>query len=147
MPKPVAAASSSSLKAKSKKHKAPEEGGSSKRRKAKYEEDESMLDLEAGVNTAFTVMDSQLLADHLAQKTKRFGTDLSPVELSDLYISANAIKDSTSFAKTRILDNLPEYLETFVDDPKKLREAPPKNGAPHTIIVTGAGLRAANIAR
>lgn len=58
-----------------------------KKHRKKVREDEADLDVEAGLNRAFERMDGQLLADHLAQKTRRFGTDLSPIELSDLYIS------------------------------------------------------------
>ena len=58
-----------------------------KRRKAKPKfEDDELIDLELGVNGAVARMDSQLMADHLAQKTSRFGADLSSVELSDLSI-------------------------------------------------------------
>lgn len=75
-------------KGKSKKRPREEDGGSRrKRRKAGFEHDDLLFDTEAGVNRAIALMDSQLMADHLAQKTSRFGTDLSPVELSDLYIS------------------------------------------------------------
>lgn len=64
------------------------QGGSKPRKKQKkVREDEGDLDVEAGLNRAFERMDGQLIADHVAQKTSRFGTDLSPVELSDLYIS------------------------------------------------------------
>lgn len=62
-------------------------------------------------------------------------------------IVANDIKDTASYAKPRQTDNLPDFLETFSTDPKKLWEAPKKKGAPHTIIVAGAGLRAADIVR
>lgn len=58
-----------------------------KQKQKKVREDEGDLDMEAGLNRAFERMDGQLLADHIAQKTRRFGTELSPVELSDLYIS------------------------------------------------------------
>ncbi|KAK3943193.1 protein cms1 [Diplogelasinospora grovesii] len=138
-----------------------EDGSRKKRRKrAVRGDDDGDLDAEAGLNKAFERMDGQLIADHLAQKTSRFGTDLSPVELSDLYISgreadrrnlnepeANAFKDTTSWQKPRSLENLPEYLETFSDDPKKLEEAPENKGSPHTVIVAGAGLRAADLVR
>ncbi|KAL2180874.1 U3-containing 90S pre-ribosomal complex subunit-domain containing protein [Thermothelomyces heterothallicus CBS 202.75] len=113
----------------------------------KVREDEADLDVEAGLNRAFERMDGQLLADHLAQKIRRFGTDLSPIELSDLYISANCIRDSTSWEKPRSLENLPEFLETFSRESEKLDEAPKKAGSPHTIIVAGAGLRAADLVR
>lgn len=45
------------------------------------------------------------------------------------------------------MDNLPAYLESFCRNPDSLKKSSKKNGAPHTIIVTGAGLRAANLVR
>lgn len=156
----VTPAPSAASKAKSKKRKAQDEPQTTtkKTKPSKQEHDDSLLDLEAGVNTTFAKMDPQLLADHVARQTKRFGTDLSPVELSDLYISANAIRDSTDFTKTRTKENLADFLEQFAaaegkegqekeKETKRLGEAPPKNGAPHTIVVTGGGLRAADLVR
>lgn len=60
---------------------------------------------------------------------------------------ANAIKDSTSFSLPRSLDNLPAFLEAQVENPKSLEGAPKENGSPHTIIIAGAGLRAADLVR
>jgi protein CMS1 len=48
--------------------------------------DEDELDVEQGVNNAFSHMDSQLLADYLAQRTRQYEGDLSTVELEDKYI-------------------------------------------------------------
>ncbi|KAI0894395.1 U3-containing 90S pre-ribosomal complex subunit-domain containing protein [Annulohypoxylon nitens] len=134
-------------KPKPKKRRQDDESGSRKRRKpTAYEEDEEYLDLEAGVNKKIALVDNLLLADYLAKKIRRFGTELKPVELSQLDISPNYITDTTSFQETRTLDNLPSFLEKFAD-PKKLGEAPKQNGSPHTLIVTGAGLRAADLVR
>lgn len=58
-----------------------------------------------------------------------------------------AVQDTTSWTKPRSLDNLPEFLEKFSDNTTKLWSASKKNGSPHTIIVTAAGLRAADLAR
>jgi hypothetical protein len=58
----------------------------SKKRKANAPDDE-LLDTELGLNTLFNKMDNQLLADHLAQKLGRFGTDLSAIEISDMTVS------------------------------------------------------------
>jgi protein CMS1 len=59
-----------------------------KQRKSKKskiaEEDE--LDVESGVNNAFSHMDSQLLADYIAQRTRKYESDLSMIELEDKYI-------------------------------------------------------------
>lgn len=59
-----------------------------RRRNAKRKillDDESM-ELERGINTAISNMDSSLLADYVAQRTKRFAADLSAVELEDIRI-------------------------------------------------------------
>ena len=45
------------------------------------------------------------------------------------------------------MENLPEFLETFAEDVKKLGEAPKPKGEPHTLIVASAGLRAADLVR
>jgi protein CMS1 len=68
-----------------------------KKRKRVHEEDED-LDVSVGLNRAIGRMDSQLLADHMAQKTARFGTELSSVELSDLYTSGNALGVFSQFS-------------------------------------------------
>ncbi|EPE24304.1 hypothetical protein GLAREA_08155 [Glarea lozoyensis ATCC 20868] len=116
----------------------------SKKRKAD-EEDE--IDLELGINTSFAHMNSQLLADHIAQKTRKYESDLSSIELEDKYIPESYICDTTSWSQKRTLDNLPGFLEKFAGNSTKLWSASKKNGAPHTIVVTAAGLRAADIAR
>ena len=58
-----------------------------KKRKSKFSAEDESLDTELGLNMLFSRMDNQLLADYLAQKIGRFGTDLSPVELSDITVS------------------------------------------------------------
>ncbi|KAI1176433.1 U3-containing 90S pre-ribosomal complex subunit-domain containing protein [Nemania sp. FL0916] len=123
------------------------DGGRKRSRKSAFEDEDLDFDLEAGLNKKIGLLDSMLLADHLAQKTRRFGTDLKPAELSALDISPAAIKDSSSFIQPRSLENLPAYLEAQVKDPKTLSNAPKENGSPHTIVVTGAGLRAAELVR
>jgi protein CMS1 len=44
------------------------------------------LDTEAGINIAFSHMDSQLLADYIAQRTRKYESDLSSIELEDKYL-------------------------------------------------------------
>lgn len=68
-----------------------------KKKKKQNSEEDDLLDTELSVNTLFSRMDNQLLADYLAQKTTRFGTDLSPVELSDLTVSGKAKPISSLF--------------------------------------------------
>lgn len=116
------------------------------------DEDDALFDLDLGINTIFARMDPDLLADYVAACTKRFGSDLSPIELSDLYVPAGAIRDTTTFADTRVTEKLPEFLESCVAgeseiEQKRLGSAPKEKGAPHTIVVAGAGLRAADLVR
>ncbi|KAJ4386754.1 Protein cms1 [Gnomoniopsis smithogilvyi] len=116
------------------------------------DDQDALLDLDLGVNTIFSRMDPDLLADYVAASTKRFGSDLSSVELSDLYVPAGAIRDTTSFAETRVKEKLPDFLESCVAgeseiEQKRLGSAPKEKGAPHTIVVAGAGLRAADLVR
>ena len=61
--------------------------------------------------------------------------------------AANAITDSTVFTEQRTLEKLPDFLGSFCKNPDSLAKASKKKGNPHSIIVTGAGLRAADIVR
>lgn len=56
-----------------------------KNKKPKNADNED-LNEELGLNLAIGRMDSQLLADYMAQRTKRFEPDLSMVELEDRYV-------------------------------------------------------------
>lgn len=134
-----------------------------KKTKSKKTTEDNELDVLAGINNAFSHMDNQLLADYIAQRTRKYESDLSSIELEDKYIpgrlshvggfvkliklSGNAIQDTTSWDKPRTLGNLSSFLEKFSGNSTKLWSASKKNGAPHTIIVTAAGLRAADTAR
>ncbi|KAF7913942.1 uncharacterized protein EAF01_000348 [Botrytis porri] len=117
-----------------------------KRKKHSSFNDED-IDVEAGLNNAIAKMNDHLIVDYVASQTRRFESDLSSVELEDRYIPVSAVQDTTSWTKPRSLDNLPEFLEKFSDNTTKLWSASKKNGSPHTIIVTAAGLRAADLAR
>lgn len=85
---PIPKSEALASKAKSKKRPREDDGVvRKKKKKTGYEQDDSLLDMELGLNTGIAFMDPQLMADHLAQRTTKFGTDLSPLELADLYIS------------------------------------------------------------
>ncbi|KAJ9641475.1 Protein cms1 [Coniosporium apollinis] len=115
-----------------------------KRTKKPKDIDKNELDDELGVNTAIARMDSRLLADYVAQRTKRFESELSLVELEDRYLPERAIRDTSTWEEQRDLEHLPAFLEEFG---KGLKEAPKAKGSPHTLVVTSAGLRAADLTR
>jgi hypothetical protein len=75
-------------KAPAKRKRDVEEKPAAKRRKLKKPKDvdESALDTELGVNQAIGYMDARLLADHVAQRTKRFRSELSLVESEDIHV-------------------------------------------------------------
>ncbi|KAG0650236.1 cms1 [Hyphodiscus hymeniophilus] len=117
-----------------------------KAKRGKTDEDDE-IDTETRINKAFAHMDNQLLADYVAQRTRKYESDLSSVELEDKYLPTTAIQDTTAWSQPRTTDNLPTFLEKFASNATKLWSASKKNGAPHTILVAAAGLRAADLAR
>jgi protein CMS1 len=56
-----------------------------KNKKAKADEGDE-LDIETGINKAFSHMDNQLLADYVGQRTRKYESELSSVELEDKYL-------------------------------------------------------------
>ncbi|KAG7007733.1 racA [Physcia stellaris] len=113
-------------------------------------DDDETLDLERGINTAIGQMDSRLLTDWVAQQVKRFAPDLSMVELEDQYLPERALKDTSTWDKPRTLHDLPDYLKRYSRKdlgPRKLSSASSSLGSPHTLVITAAGLRAADAAR
>lgn len=59
--------------------------------------------------------------------------------------TARTIYDSTSYSDPRKLDNLPAFLKKQFGTLKPTSNKP--SGAPHTIIVTASGIRAADVCR
>ncbi|PNS19615.1 hypothetical protein CAC42_7459 [Sphaceloma murrayae] len=125
-----------------------------KRKKSKPKNDplDEALDAEKGLNNAIGHMDSQLLADHIAQRNRRHQKDLSTVEQEDLRISASAIEETSDWREPRDLANLPGFLEEFAQRSHQtkridLKSAAKKEGSPHTLVVAGAGIRAADLTR
>jgi len=56
------------------------------RKKKAIDEDDDELNTEAGINKAFSHMDSNLLADYIAQRTRKYESELSSIELDDRYL-------------------------------------------------------------
>jgi protein CMS1 len=104
------------------------------------------IDNERGINTALAKLDNHLLADHLAQKDKKFQSQLSQLELQERSIPARAIHDTSDWQQERVLENLPAFLESYITA-STLSTAPKESGTPHTIVITAAGLRAADTVR
>ncbi|KAI2675881.1 hypothetical protein CBS147355_6062 [Penicillium roqueforti] len=130
----------------------PAEGSSkkkqkkSKNKKKQAEHDEHQSTRKDGIDESIGKMDGRLLGDHFAQKAKRHEKELSAVELSDLSIPDSAFLDTSSFTSSRKLEQLPEFLKSFSKG-ADLSKSSEKNGTPHTLVISGAAMRAADVVR
>lgn len=64
--------------------------------------------------------------------------------------SEKAFRDTSGWENRRLLKDLPGFLEHYSSksqQAKNLSIASKSKGAPHTIVVTSAGLRAADVTR
>lgn len=60
----------------------------------------------------------------------------------------SAFLDTSSYDSSRALDKLPEFLKTFTPDKGTgLAKSSEQKGTPHTLVVSGAALRAADVVR
>ncbi|KAL8772037.1 MAG: hypothetical protein Q9209_002703 [Squamulea sp. 1 TL-2023] len=106
--------------------------------------------LEGDINPAIGRMDNRLLADYVAQRTKQFSDHLSLVELEDMYVPESAILDTSEWGQERLATSLPDFLIKIAQRDGRstdLALASIKPGSPHTLVVTGAALRAAELTR
>ncbi|KAL4924924.1 uncharacterized protein BDV17DRAFT_284370 [Aspergillus undulatus] len=99
------------------------------------------------VDEAIGKMDGRLLADHFAQKARRHNKEITAVELDDLSVPDSAFLDTSSFTSPRTLENLPDFLKAFSHKGEKLADSSEQKGTPHTIVVSSAGLRSADVVR
>ncbi|PLB52363.1 hypothetical protein P170DRAFT_402452 [Aspergillus steynii IBT 23096] len=110
--------------------------------------DSKETEVKGSVDEAIGKMDGRLLADHFVQKAKRHNKELTAVELSDLSVPDTAFLDTSSFNEARQLGSLPAFIKAFNptkgSDPSKASE---EKGTPHTLVVSSAALRAADVVR
>ncbi|KAJ6115017.1 Protein CMS1 [Penicillium sp. IBT 16267x] len=126
------------------------DGPSKKKRKGKKkqpQEDANAHDRKNGIDESIGRMDGKLLADYFAQRAQKLDKELSAVELNDLSVSDSTFLDTSAYTEPRTLEKLPEFLKTFSPKGSDLSKASEQKGTPHTLVITGAGLRAADIVR
>ncbi|RPA87056.1 hypothetical protein BJ508DRAFT_410633 [Ascobolus immersus RN42] len=98
------------------------------------------------VNENIAQMNPTLLSDYFGQQIRKFDKDLSSVELEERYIPARYIYDTEKLPKDRSLKGLPDFLKalyTETSQPKNMKTP----GHPHTIVITGAAIRAVEFRR
>lgn len=145
-----------------------------KRKKAKKdkkqpEQDVKTQDRKDGIDESIGKMDGRLLADYFVQRAKKLNKELSAVELNDLsvpgkdtalaYVSFFAGRsgtltvvdtvflDTSSFTEPRTLEKLPDFVKAFSPKGTDLSKSSEEKGTPHTLVVSAAGLRAADVVR
>jgi hypothetical protein len=89
-----------------------------RRKNKQHAEEDDLIDLAAGVNTAIALMDTQLLADYLAQRTSRFGADLSPIELSDLALPGECNSRAVSVSGLSLANAPVVEKEILITEPR-----------------------------
>ncbi|KAI2786651.1 Protein CMS1 [Penicillium oxalicum] len=118
-----------------------------KKNKAQSEQDVKSQDRKSGIDESIGKMDGRLLADYFAQRAQKLDKELSAVELGDLSVPDSAFLDTTSFAEPRNLEKLPSYLKSFSPKGADLAKASEQKGTPHTLVISAAALRAADVVR
>jgi protein CMS1 len=85
---PLSRSPSPSNQGKRKRNDSSQGKKAKKRKKTKKPKDinDDDLDEEQGINLAIGRMDGQLTVDYVAQRTKRFDSELSTVEMEDRYL-------------------------------------------------------------
>ncbi|PYI25098.1 hypothetical protein BP00DRAFT_410335 [Aspergillus indologenus CBS 114.80] len=119
-----------------------------KPKQPKQPQETKATEVKGSIDEAIGKMDGPLLADHFAQKVRRHNKEITAVELSDLSVPDSAFLDTSSFESARNLENLPAFLKAF--SPEKgahLSKSSEEKGTPHTLVIAGAGLRAADVVR
>lgn len=148
-----------------------DESNKKKRKKNKNkkqpEQNATTQERKGGVDESIGKMDGRLLADYFAQRAQKLDKELSAVELGDISVPGvyqssqfiyhlpsgsltgadSAFLDTTSFSDSRTLDKLPDFLKAFSPKGADLSKASEKKGTPHTLVVSAAALRAADVVR
>ncbi|KAJ5110916.1 Protein CMS1 [Penicillium argentinense] len=118
-----------------------------KKNKKKTEDDVTNQDRKDGIDQSIGRMNGSLLADYFAQRAKKLDKELSAVELNDISVPESAFLDTTSFESTRSLEQLPAFLKKFSPKGADLSKSSQKEGTPHTLVISAAALRAADVVR
>ncbi|KAK6330892.1 hypothetical protein TWF718_003090 [Orbilia javanica] len=106
----------------------------------------------SSIDDSIAMMDTKIMADFVAQRVQKLNKDLSTVELGDRIPPESIYIDTTAHAAERSLQNLCEYMEKFCTKKGQssishLKSSPKAPGSPHTIFISPAALRAADVVR
>lgn len=63
------------------------------------------------------------------------------------HVVDTAFLDTSSFTEPRTLEKLPGFIKAFSPKGADLSKSSEEKGTPHTLVVSAAGLRAADVVR
>ncbi|EPS36777.1 hypothetical protein H072_9645 [Dactylellina haptotyla CBS 200.50] len=106
----------------------------------------------SGIDDSIAMMDPKIMADFVAQRIQKFNKNLSSIELGDRILPEKLYFDTTEYTSQRSLANLCDFMEKFCTKKGQssishLKSSPKAQGSPHTIFVSPAALRAADVVR
>lgn len=98
-----------------------------KRRTKKKPQDveDDALDSTLGINRAIAHMDSSLMADHIAQRTRRFQPDLSLVETEDIHIPGMFRQNVSTGSGSVLISSRQSHHRHHILQPGKDHGQPP----------------------
>lgn len=96
---------------------------------------------------SIAMKDPTLLADLFAHKVAKHYSDSSTIEQQDIGIRKAWLEDTTDFEPPHTAENLPAFLEKFVDGGKDSLSTSETEATPHTIVITSSGIRVADLIR
>ncbi|ETN41414.1 uncharacterized protein HMPREF1541_03349 [Cyphellophora europaea CBS 101466] len=91
--------------------------------------------------------DPALLADFFAQKVAKHYGDTTIIEQQDIGIARDWILDTTEFDQPHIAENLPAYLDKFVEGGRDALTTVDADGTPKALIISPSGIRVADVVR
>lgn len=87
------------------------------------------------------------LAGRFTKSIKQHEGDLSTIELEDRSLPAKAFRDTSDFAEARLVKNLPQFLEQYIEGGAETLKTCNGTSSPHTLIITSSAIRAQDVLR
>ncbi|KAI0807232.1 U3-containing 90S pre-ribosomal complex subunit-domain containing protein [Fomes fomentarius] len=89
-----------------------------------------------------------MLADYISSLQAKTFSKMSGIELADVQIPETSIAETTTWAGSRNLDQLVEFIFKMLPTLRtRMGQRPKSNGAPTLLFVAGAALRVADVTR
>ncbi|KAF2858040.1 hypothetical protein K470DRAFT_194975, partial [Piedraia hortae CBS 480.64] len=99
------------------------------------------------LNPEIANLSPRALASYMLTQTRRFQPDLTTLELEELTLPVERIRDTTAWKDQRVAGKLPDFIRYLSAPPANNSSPHTEKGAPHTLIISSSGLRSADLYR